>query len=100
MGLEELCSIIAPSKKVRDKIASLLFCLKERPKTREELLEELAITGKQLEYLISKVRKVGIVQGFRQNKKYYYYYLSYEGFYMFWKRIKDTAYNLIKRVLC
>jgi len=96
MGLEELCSIIASSQKIQKKIASLLMCLRERPKTRKELIEELAISEKQLEYLISKVRKVGIVQGFKQNNKYYYY-LSYDGFYMYWKRIKDTAYNLIKR---
>jgi len=97
MGLEELCSIIAPgSKKIQEKVASLLICLREKPKTREELMEELAIPRKQLEYLISKVRRCGIVQGLRQNNKYYYY-LSYDGFYMYWKRIKDTAYNLIKR---
>ena len=96
MGLEDLLSLLANNKKTRELLKSLILTLRGREMTKEELLEELDISEKQFKNLVKRLKKVGLLAG-RREKDRYIYYLSYEGFAMWLKRLRDTVYNLIRR---
>ena len=96
MGLEDLLSLLANNKKTRELLKSLILTLRGREMTKEELLEELDISEKQFKNLTKRLRKVGLLVG-EKRKDRYVYRLSYEGFGMWLKMLRDTVYNLIKR---
>ena len=98
MGLKELCKLIAP--RMHDQVYEFIMYLRKAGKTgrtKQEIMEELAISKKQFEKISKKLREIGLLQNYRNSNRIAHYYLSFEGFNMWLKMLRDTVYNLIKR---
>jgi len=96
LGLEDLCKLISPHRKTREKARELILFLREGPMTKQEIKNELDLSEMQFKSLVKKMREIGLLTG-RKTGDSYKYYLSYEGFNMWLKMLRDTVYNLLKR---
>ena len=96
MGLEDLLKLISRYKTTQEKARDLILTLKESPKRKREILEELGWSEKQFKSLIRLLKQMGLIYS-KRTPEGAVYYLSYEGFAMWLKGLRDTVYNLIKR---
>ena len=96
MGLEDLCKLISTHRKTREKARELILFLREGPMTKDDIMAELGLSEMQFKSLVKKMREIGLLAG-RKMGDGYKYYLSYEGFNMWLKMLRDTVYNLLKR---
>ncbi|RLC85170.1 MAG: hypothetical protein DRJ03_12440 [Chloroflexi bacterium] len=96
MAIEDVLSIICCQQRLKEKIKDLLLFLREGPMTKEEILKHLGLNQKQWEYIVTKLRKIYLLDG-KHTENGYVYYISYEGFSMYLKMLRDTIYNLVKR---
>jgi len=97
MGLEDLCRLISSHKKTQEKIREFLLFLREKPMTKDEIKIHVDLSEKQFKNIVKKMREIGLLAGRKTPQGEYYYYLSYEGFSMWLKMLRDTVYNLTKR---
>ena len=97
LGLEDLCKLISSHRKTREKARELILFLRDGPMTREEIMAELDLSEMQFKSLVKKMREIGLLAGRKMGDGNYKYYLSYEGFNMWLKMLRDTVYNLLKR---
>ena len=96
MGLDELLRLISRYKTTQNKARDLILTLKESPKRKREILEELGWSEKQFKSLVRMLKRMGLIYS-KRTPEGAVYYLSYEGFAMWLKNLRDTVYNLIKR---
>ena len=96
MGLDELLRLVSPHKSTREKARDLILELKESPKRKKELLRELGWSEYQFKSLVRMLKRMGLIYS-KRTQEGTIYYLSYEGFAMWLKGLRDTVYNLVKR---
>ncbi|MEX2702096.1 MAG: hypothetical protein Q6368_003390 [Candidatus Baldrarchaeota archaeon] len=97
MGLEDLCELVSSHKKTQEQARELLLFLRDSPMTKEEIKSEVGLSEQQFKKLVKKLRKIGLISGAKGRDGVYRYYLSYDGFLMYLKMLRDSAYNLIRR---
>jgi len=96
LGLDELLKLISRYKSTQEKARDLILTLRESPKRKKEILEEMGWSEKQFKSLIRLLKRMGLIYS-KRTEQGAIYYLSYEGFAMWLKGLRDTVYNLIKR---
>ena len=97
MGLQDLCKLISPHRKTQEKAREFILFLREGPMTKEEIKTEVGLSEMQFKSLVKKMREIGLLSGRKMGDGTYKYYLSYEGFRMWLKMLRDTVYNLLER---
>jgi len=97
MGLKELCQLLSIYPDMQKRIQEFILCLREGPKTKKEIMEELVISEKQFKRIARKLREIGLLHNYRDENNIAHYFLSYEGFSTWLKMLRDTIYNLLKR---
>lgn len=97
MGLEDLCKLISNHRKTQELVKEVILFLREGPMTKEDILAHTGLTEKQFKNIVKRMREIGLLTGRKTKEGAYYYYLSYEGFCVWLKMLRDTVYNLTKR---